>query len=184
MPSLVNAEIDERDALLNFLAAQRGGLRRAVLGLTEEQAASTPTVSSLSLTVLIKHAARCERHWIVENLMQRPVEEPTTAERWADEYRLVDGDTLAGWLAVYEQVAAETEKIVRALPSLEVDFALPAAPWFPPNSRRTARWTLMHLVEETARHAGHADIIRETLDGKVAFQLLAEEQGRPWGPTE
>ncbi|GAA4854899.1 DinB family protein [Kitasatospora terrestris] len=181
MPSLVNAETDERDALLAFLAAQRGGLRRAVLGLSEEQAAGTPTVSSLSLAVLIKHAARCERFWITENLLQRGGgEESASMERWADEYRLVEGDTLAGWLAVYEQVAAETEKAVRELPSLEVDFPLPVAPWFPPNSRRTARWALLHLIQETARHAGHADIIRETVDGKVAFQLLAEEQGTPW----
>ena len=47
-------------------------------------------------------------------------------------------------------------------------------------SDKDARWVAMHLIQETARHAGHADIIRETVDGKVAFQLLAEEQGTPW----
>ncbi|MEV4616988.1 DinB family protein [Kitasatospora sp. NPDC049258] len=174
MPTLVNAETDERDALLSFLAAQRGGLRRAVHGLTEEQAASTPTVSALSLTVLIKHAARCERFWIVDNLRGQGADTGRGESDWADEYRLAEGESLAAWLATYEQVATETEKIVRELPSLEVDFPLPVAPWFPPNSRRTARWVLLHLIQEAGRHAGHADIIRETLDGKTAFELVDE----------
>jgi len=175
MPSLVNAVIDERDALLSFLEAQRGGLRRAVLGLTEEQAASTPSVSSLSLTVLIKHAARCEQYWIVETLMQQgSAEDSASMDRWADEYRLHEGDTLAYWLERYAEVAAETEKIVRGLPSLDVEAPLPTAPWFPPNDTRSARWVLLHLIQEAGRHAGHADIIRESLDGKTAFELLRE----------
>ncbi|WP_033818265.1 DinB family protein [Kitasatospora sp. MBT63] len=174
MPTLVNAETDEREALLSFLAAQRGGLRRAVHGLTEEQAASTPTVSALSLTVLIKHAARCERFWIVDNLQGGGVHATPDENDWAEEYRLAEGETLAAWLDTYEQVATETEKIIRELPDLAVDFPLPTAPWFPPNSRRTARWVLLHLIQEGARHAGHADIIRETLDGKTAFELVDE----------
>ncbi|WP_371497880.1 DinB family protein [Kitasatospora sp. NBC_00374] len=174
MPTLVNAETDEREALLSFLAAQRGGLRRAVHGLTEEQAASTPSVSALSLTVLIKHAARCERFWIADNLMGLGTDNARDENNWADEYRLAEGETLAAWLETYEQVAAETEKAVRSLPDLEVDFPLPVAPWFPPNSRRTARWVLLHLIQEGARHAGHADIIRETIDGKTAFELVDE----------
>ncbi|MEV8093666.1 DUF664 domain-containing protein [Kitasatospora sp. NPDC085879] len=169
MPTLVNAETDERDALLSFLAAQRGGLRRAVLGLTEEQAAATPTVSSLSLVVLLRHAARTERYWIVEQLMGRGEDGP---KDWAAEYRLGEGETVEYWLKELERVAAETEEIVRSLPSLEVDFPLPQAPWFPPNSRRTARWVLLHLIQEQGRHAGHADIIRETIDGRTAFELV------------
>ncbi|MER8185699.1 DinB family protein [Kitasatospora sp. NPDC094015] len=174
MPTLVNAETDEREALLAFLAAQRGGLRRAVHGLTEEQAASTPTVSALSLTVLIKHAARCERFWIVDNLLGKGADGGPSESDWAEEFRLAEGDTMADRLATYEQVAAETEKAVRGLPDLEVDFPLPVAPWFPPNSRRTARWVLLHLIQEAGRHAGHADIIRETIDGRTAFELVGE----------
>jgi hypothetical protein len=170
MPTLVNAETDERDALLSFLDAQRGALRRAVYGLTEEQAAATPSVSSLSLTMLIRHAARTERHWIVDNLMGRGM--PRATADWADEYRVPEGETLAAWLEIFEEVAGETDRIIRSLPSLEVDFPLPEAPWFPPNSRRTARWALLSLIQEQGRHAGHADIIRETLDGRTAFELV------------
>ncbi|GAA2232054.1 MULTISPECIES: DinB family protein [Kitasatospora] len=176
MPILVRAESDERDGLLAFLDAQRGAIRRAAFGLTEEQAAATPSVSSLSVAGLVKHVARCERFWILGILMDDE-RGKVTPDDWADEHRLLDGETLAGWLKEYEAVAAETEEAIRSLPDLDVDAALPTAPWFPPGSRRTARWILMHLIEEVARHAGHADIIRESTDGRTAFELVdaAEE---------
>ncbi|MGW6917388.1 DinB family protein [Kitasatospora sp. NPDC054939] len=172
MPTLVNAETDERDALLSFLEAQRGGLRRSVLGLTEEQAAATPTAGTLSLAGLIKHSATCERGWIVGTLLGREVD----GAEHQDGFALAGGETLAHWLKVYEEVAAETEAVIRGLPSLDSDAPLPTAPWFPPNSRRTARWVLLHLIEEVARHAGHADIIRESLDGRTAFELVMAAQ--------
>ncbi len=172
MPTLVRTETDERDALLAFLEAQRGGLRRALLGLTEEQARLTPTVGTLSLGGLVKHLALCERGWIVGILMGRELEQP----EWADQFRLLEGESAASWLEAYARVAAETEEIVNGLPDLARDAALPEAPWFPKGSRRTARWILLHLIEETARHAGHADIIRESLDGRTAFELVAAAQ--------
>ncbi|WP_327678321.1 DinB family protein [Kitasatospora sp. NBC_00458] len=172
MPTLVNAETGERDALLSFLAAQRGGLRRAVLGLTEEQAAARPSASALSLAELVKHAAVCEREWIVGILLGR---EEGRRDYRENSFALAEGETLAGWLERYEEVAAETERIIGELPDLEVDAPLPEAPWFPAGSRRTARWVLLHLIEEAARHAGHADIIRESLDGRTAFDLVRDE---------
>ncbi|MFF2042405.1 DinB family protein [Kitasatospora sp. NPDC058170] len=176
MPTLVNAETDERDALFSFLEAQRGGLRRAALGLTEEQAAATPSASALSVAGLIKHVALCERHWISGVLLGRDLGELDHAES----FRLGEGETLAGWLKEYEEIAAETEEAVRGLPDLEHDAPLPVAPWFPPGARRSARWVLLHLIEETARHAGHADVIRESLDGRTAFELVAAV----FGPLE
>ncbi|MFB6889657.1 DUF664 domain-containing protein [Kitasatospora sp. NPDC056327] len=173
MPTLVNAETDERDALLSFLAAQRGGLRRAALGLTEEQAAARPTAGALSLAGLIKHAAVCEREWIVGTLMGRPLRDGENPEE--DTFTLTGEETLAHWLHRYEEIAAETEEIVRGLRDLDVDAPLPEAPWFPAGSRRTARWVLLHLIEEAARHAGHADIVRESLDGLTAFELVDRE---------
>ncbi|SEO56988.1 DinB family protein [Actinacidiphila rubida] len=183
VPSLVDGVEGEREALLAFLEAQRGGLRRAVRGLSDEQAAATPSVSAMSLGGLVKHAAHMERHWVQDVLMrrgpERDSEEPDTEEKagsWEDEFRLLPGETLAGVLAEFAAVARETEETVAGLPDLEVVVPLPEAPWFPKDAERSARWILLHLVEEQARHAGHADIIRESLDGAVAFQLLAEEQ--------
>ncbi|WP_058045603.1 DinB family protein [Streptomyces roseifaciens] len=167
---------DERATLLAFVEAQRGGLRRAVLGLTDEQAALKPSASELSLGGLLKHVTQAEQNWLL--LAQGRAEEAGHDESaWADGFRLLEGETVAGVLARWEQVAAETEKFIRSVPSLEDTFPLPEAPWFPADSRVSMRWLLLHLVEEIGRHAGHADVIRESLDGKTAFELVALASG-------
>ncbi|MEV5374433.1 DinB family protein [Streptomyces nondiastaticus] len=164
---------DERGTLLAFVEAQRGGLRRALLGLTDEQAALKPSASELSLGGLVKHVAQAELNWL--RLAQgRGAETEQDPNSWADGFRLLEGETVAGVLAHWEKLAAETEEFIRSVPSLEDTFPLPEAPWFPADSRVSMRWLLLHLVEEFARHAGHADVIRESLDGKTAFELVAE----------
>ena len=62
-------------------------------------------------------------------------------------------------------MAQRTDELVTSLPSLDASQPLPEAPWFPPGARRSARRVFLHIVAETAQHAGHADIIRETIDG-------------------
>ncbi|MFC5145065.1 DinB family protein [Streptomyces aureoversilis] len=167
---------DERATLLAFVEAQRGGLRRAVLGLTDEQAALKPSASELSLGGLLKHVTQAERNWLL--LAQGRADETGHDESaWADGFRLLEGETVAGVLARWEQVAAETEEFIRSVPSLEDTFPLPPAPWFPADARVSMRWLLLHLVEEMGRHAGHADVIRESLDGKTAFELVALASG-------
>ena len=173
MPTVVPSETDERELLLAFLAAQRGGLRRAALGLTEEQAAAAPSASALSVGGLIKHLAHTERDWVAVVLCGLPTTTPDRSANWAADFQVQPGETLAGLLDAYAEVARETEELIRALPSLDVTVPLPEAPWFPPNATRSARWVLLHVIEETARHAGHADIVRETLDGATAFELVA-----------
>lgn len=163
---------DERGALLNFVEAQRGAIRRSVLGLTEEQAASRPSASELSLSGLLKHVAETELNWL-RMAQQKPNERQRTEETWADSFRLVDGETVPEVLIFWDGVAKETEEFLRSVPSLDDTFPLPEAPWFPKEGRVSMRWLLLHLVEETGRHAGHADIIRESLDGKGAFDLVA-----------
>ena len=66
----------------------------------------------------------------------------------------------------YEQVAARTDALVESLPDLDLSHPLPPAPWFAPGATRSARRVFLHIVAETAQHAGHADIIRETIDGQ------------------
>ncbi|MGW0818824.1 DinB family protein [Streptomyces viridiviolaceus] len=169
---------DERGALLSFLAEQRGGIRRALLGLTEEQAASTPSASELSLGGLLKHVAEVEQGWIA-----RARQEPPAVRRdesnWHECFVLVGDETVESQLAYWEKVAAETEAFIRSVPSLDDTFPLPDEPWFPPGERVSMRWLCLHLIRETARHAGHADIIRESLDGASAWDLVAKEQGGP-----
>ncbi|MFF3910944.1 DinB family protein [Streptomyces sp. NPDC001848] len=169
------AQGDERGALLSFLEEQRGGIRRAVLGLTEEQARTRPSASELSLGGLLKHVAETEQTWVA-----RAKGEPPAVKRdqsnWHECFQLLDGESVASQLAYWEKVAAETEAFVRAVPSLDDTFPLPNDPWFPPDERVSMRWLMLHLIRETARHAGHADIIRESLDGKTAFELVAMAQ--------
>ena len=162
---------DERDGLLTFLAQQRDALRAAVLGLTDAQARLTPTASTLSLGGLVKHCARTERRWVVAGIAGQPLPGLWPPEDWPADFRLEPSETLAGVLGYYAETAERTEQIVSAA----ADPGVPSAS----DERVSVRWVLLHLIKETARHAGHADIIRESLDGQRAGQLdEAYESGR------
>lgn len=176
MPGTVRPVTDERDGLLAYLAQQRLALRATVHGLTEEQARATPTPSSLSLGGLIKHAALCERGWFAGTVANRLSEDDT--RDWHTEFQLQEGETLASALALYDEVARETEEIIAGISDLGQPVAVPRAPWFPKNvTFWSVRWVLLHAIEETARHGGHADIIREALDGKTWYELMANAEG-------
>jgi uncharacterized damage-inducible protein DinB len=181
MPGTVRPIVDERDGLLAFLEQQRDALRITAFGLTEEQARATPSVSALSIGGLIKHVARVERHWIVETTMQQRLPDEWQVTDWAAEHRLLEHETLAGALEIYAEVAKETEAIVRSIPDLGRPVPVPRdAPWFPKDVENwSVRWVLFHLIQETARHAGHADIVRESLDGSSFYPLMAAAEGRP-----
>ncbi|MEV7370646.1 DinB family protein [Streptomyces sp. NPDC090301] len=179
MVALVPTEAhgDERGALLNFVEAQRAAIRRSLLGLTEEQAASRPSASELSLSGLLKHVAEVELNWL-RLAQQQPNERQRSQETWGEGFRLVGEETIPEIVAFWAGVAKETEEYIRSVPSLDDTFPLPKAPWFPEDGRVSVRWMLLHLVQEAGRHAGHADVIRESLDGKGSFELIAAEQGR------
>lgn len=186
MPGLVRPVTDERDALLAYLGQQRYALRVVCHGLTEEQARATPTASPLSVGGLVKHLVRGERAWVRRLVREDPpvVDIGTLAQAYAQEFQLGAGETLAGVLEDYTRVGVETEATVRGLPGLDVPVPVPqGVPWFPADVPAwSARWVLLHLVEETARHAGHADILRESLDGATTFPLLAAVESWPASP--
>ncbi|QWF83960.1 DinB family protein [Amycolatopsis sp. CA-230715] len=163
--------VDERADLLEALAMQRYFLRLTTRDLTDEQAGLRTTKSALCLGGLIKHVASVERLWvnfIVEGTSAMPDFSAMTEEDFAareDEFRMLPGETLEGLLASYAEVAARTEEIISALPHLNGSHPLPKAPWFEPDTQWSARRVLASVIAETAQHAGHADIIRESLDG-------------------
>jgi hypothetical protein len=72
---------------------------------------------------------------------------------------------MTGLLADYDRCAEQTAEVVAGLPDLDASQPLPEAPWFEPGARWSARRVLLHVIAEVAQHAGHADIIRESLDG-------------------
>ncbi len=165
----------ERADILESLRTARFFLRHTVEGLTDEQARLTPTASELSLGGLIKHVASTEAGWA--DFVERGTEampavegeidpDSDLAREWANEFRMLPDETLADVLARYERVAARTDALVESLPDLGVSHPLPPAPWFAPGATRSARRVFVHIVAETAQHSGHADIIRETIDGQ------------------
>ncbi len=161
----------ERADLQAMVAQQRHFLSFTVRGLTDEQARQRTTESELSLGGLIKHVTAVEQGWA--NFIRHgttamrdftDMTEDDFAQR-ADQFRLLPDETLAGVLAGYAEVGRRTDELAANLPDLNAGHPLPKAPWFPPGERWSARRVLLHIIAETAQHAGHADIIRESLDG-------------------
>jgi len=180
MPGQVPPVADEREGLVAYLAQQRYVLRVAAYGLTDEQARATPSASSLSIGGLIKHVANVERNWI-DMVLQRPA---TSVEDYVSNFRLEPDETLASVLHLYDDVAKNTEAVIAGTPDLGQPVPVPkGVPWFPDDVEAwSVRWVLLHVIEETARHAGHADIVRESLDGATAFPLMAAAEGWPPSP--
>ncbi|MFB8102660.1 MULTISPECIES: DinB family protein [unclassified Streptomyces] len=178
----------ERADLLAELADARAALIRTVQGLDDEQIAERPTVSALCLGGLVKHVASTEESWlrfVVEgpSAMAFDLPEGVTWEdfaagtasaypQWAidrqNDFQVLPGETLAGMLARYEEVAARTAEVVAGLRDLSVTHPLPDAPWNEPGAVRSARRVLIHVIAETTQHAGHADILREAIDGQTS----------------
>jgi len=157
----------EREDLLEALEAHRRFLRQTVSGVTDEQARQRTTVSELCLGGIIKHVSRVEQTWadfIVKGPGVMRFDEHSM-DNQAASFQMLAGESLAGLLDDYQAVAGRTDELVRTLLSLDADQPLPEAPWFKPGARRSARRVLVHIIAETAQHAGHADIIRESLDG-------------------
>lgn len=170
----------ERADILDVLTKHRGLFRHTVAGLTDEQARLTPTVSTLSLGGLVKHVSAVEQSWasfIVDGPATRPdidwanvdwSNPPPEVQAYADGFRMTEDETLEGLLAAYDEVAAATDELVRTT-DLDARQPLPKAPWFEPGASWSARRVFAHMVAETAQHAGHADIIRETIDGQKSM---------------
>jgi uncharacterized damage-inducible protein DinB len=159
----------ERADLLETLGKHRSFLRYTVQGLTDEQARLRPTASELTLGGLVKHVTATERNWAafaVGGPEAFPAfDESTYADR-AAEFVMGPDETLEGLLAAHAEVAVRTHELVRTLPDLDAAHPLPEAPWFEQSARWSARRVFLHVIAETAQHAGHADILRESIDGQ------------------
>lgn len=164
-PPAENRNADERSTLLDMLDFYRTVLVRKTFGLTDEQFHSTPLVSTLSLARLLAHMAFVEDHWFEASFAGRDQVEP-----WASADFESDPDWEMSWSAgrdhreLVELLQTSVERsrsTVGASPDLS---ALAAATG---DQQVSLRWILVHMVEEYARHVGHADMIRETIDGQT-----------------
>ena len=160
----------ERNDLQGALDKHRELFRFTVQGLTDEQAALTPTDSALCLGGLVKHVAFVESGWvdfIVEGTKAME-SSPDKYDLHTNSFRMLEGETLEGILADYEKVTNRTDEVLATV-DLDLSHPLPPAPWFEPGASWSARRVFIHIVAETAQHAGHADIIRETIDGQKSM---------------
>jgi uncharacterized damage-inducible protein DinB len=163
----INLTIERHD-FLESLSTHRKFLKFAVRDLTDEQARLCPTASELCLGGLVKHVALVEEGW-ANFILHGPEAightDEAAYEAHANGFRMSENETLAGLLERYDAVAKHTDEIVASLESFDLSHRLPDAPWFESGASWSARRVIVHIVAETAQHAGHADIIRESIDG-------------------
>ncbi|MEO7753909.1 MAG: DinB family protein [Terracoccus sp.] len=188
MPALVPPVTDERDGLVAYLDQQRDSLATTAFGLTEEQLRATPTAGSLSIGGLLKHLATMESSWVdrIDAAPDEPTPIGTTQERaaaYGSDFLLTDADTRESLLAGLVAVGDRTRAVLRAA-DLDAPVPVPRdAPWFPKDVPAwSVRWVALHLIEEAARHTGHADIVRESIDGATMYELVAGREGWPATP--
>lgn len=194
MPALAPPVSDERSALREYLAFHQSAYFAVSHGLTDEQARCAPSVSALSIGGLVKHATAMQRSWMgrVAAAPGAPPKDPRPfgqiAQEFADQHVMRPDETLDGLLRAFEEQNAETLALVE---TADLDAAVPVPkdiPWFPKNLQAwSVRWVILHVINELARHAGHADIIRESIDGATMYELIAALEGwtiqgwvQPW----
>ena len=163
----------ELAVLRTYALQQLGQMRTTVYGLTDEQAQSTPSASELSLTSLLLHVGEVAVHWSARALAAPG--EPVIPDGIGDhrlEELLADTRPLDEMLADFDRCVQVTAENFDAVTDLDALVPVPDMPWFPQDlTHWQARWCLLHISTETARHVGHADIIRETIDGKGSYEL-------------
>jgi len=186
MPGLPLPATGERQTLLEFLRFNQNAFFAVAYGLTDEQARSKPSVSALSVGGLVKHAAGVQRGWMervkaAPNFPprdERPFEEQMAS--YEDEYVMRDDEALDQLL---DGLRRQNEETLRLFEEADWDTPVPVphdVPWFPQDvDSWTVRWVALHLIEELTRHAGHCDIIRESLDGATMYELMAANEEWP-----
>jgi uncharacterized damage-inducible protein DinB len=167
-------------------------------GLTDEQARMTPTVSALSIGGLVKHVTAMQRTWMtrVAAAPDAPPRDPRPFDQiskdFADQHTMRADETLDGLL---KTLAAENANSLHLVETADLDAKVPVPqdiPWFPKGVKDwSVRWVILHVINELTRHSGHADIVRESIDGATMYELLAGLEGwaidgwvQPWKKPE
>ena len=148
----------EKDMLLGFLRYERETIVWKLDGLDEGQLRQQHAPSSLTLLGLVKHLTDVERTWFRARFAGDDDDGWDPDRHW----RIGPDDTAAGLIAAYRSACAESDRIVQAHALDDVAAKTP-----PHRPGVTLGWILIHILQETARHVGHADLIREAIDGRT-----------------
>ncbi|MEH1015726.1 DinB family protein [Micromonospora sp. CPCC 206060] len=157
---------DERTQLVGWLDLQRAIVHFKCEGLSDADAHRPvlPTSPLMTMAGIVSHLRWTEQAWFEVLFLGGPADGPQFRQDPADADMMVDGVPLADLLADYEQQCARSNEIIAAHsldePGRHPDFT---------SAQASLRWMIIHMVEETARHAGHADAIRELLDGGKGY---------------
>jgi hypothetical protein len=155
----------DRAALIASLDEQRVIAANKARGLTRDQSIAVVMPSGTTLLGVVRHLAWVEVEWFQQIVAGRDVALPADEHPDVDaSFVVAEGDTPESVLAFYDSVCAESRAIVDER-NLD-DVTAGAHPYF---GRCTIGWVLHHMIRETARHAGHADILREQTDGSAGF---------------
>ncbi|GAB3748067.1 DinB family protein [Microlunatus parietis] len=149
----------ERELLQAFIDQQRDVVLWKIDGLTDEQLRRPVGASRLYLLGIVKHLAAAEQYWLCE-LFGRPAEPLSLAA--TDDLQAEPGDTTDSVLAYYARARAASDAAIAV-----VDLDTSARTWT--HDTVSFRFALLHMIEETARHAGHIDGIRQLLDGRTGY---------------
>ena len=144
---------DEKTTLLGFLNYLRDSIAAKATGVPEPQVRTPGVASGTNLLGLIKHLTAVERFCFLGE----------DSRSWPHTFKPNAKDTIESVLSGYRETITEADKVIEAC----TDLSHPAPKPSRPGSAPTMRWLLTHMIEETARHAGHADIIREQLDSST-----------------
>src|SRR6201996_9482576 len=196
MPALASPVADERSALREYLAYHQSAFFAVAFGLTDEQARSSPMVSELSIGGLVKHVTAMQSNWMARVAAApdlaprdpRPFDE--IAKEFGEQHVMRPDETLDGLLEKFKEENTTTLSLVE---TADLDAKVPVPqdiPWFPKGIKDwSVRWVILHVINELTRHAGHADIVRESIDGATMYELLAALEGwsiegwvQPWKP--
>jgi hypothetical protein len=162
MSEHLGGRAEERVLLTGFLDWNRGSVVNKVRGLSRADATRVMTPSGLSALGVVAHLAAVEVGWFAETFAGEPVDLRWDA-RWS--FRVEAGDTVESVVAEYEEACERSRAIVAVAPTLDVLSAVEHIHW----GHVTLRWVLVHMLEETARHAGHLDLMRESIDGVTGY---------------
>jgi uncharacterized damage-inducible protein DinB len=154
----------EREVLEFFLDFYRGIVKNKVRGLAEDQIRERRVESLTTLAGMLKHLAVDERDWFQRTLAQYSDEQIGALAHGSDDrsWQVSDAETLDDLIAEYDKAGAQSRKIAA---QFDLGHIVPHHQL----GQVSLRWIYVHMIEETARHAGHADIMREQIDGTVGF---------------